>query len=62
MTSKYELTCTDCSFERTVEGVDRALDVADAHRACAAGRHFVELYLCEEAFSDTESGASSGPS
>ena len=32
-TTTFELTCIDCSFERTVDGtVDDALDVADDHR------------------------------
>lgn len=43
----YELACTDCSFESTVEGefLD-ALDVADEHQEQYAGssmEHFVNV-------------------
>lgn len=46
-TTTYRLTCTDCSFEATVEGdVYEALDHADAHQeeyTDHPGNHFVNF-------------------
>lgn len=50
-TNVYELTCTDCAFETTVEGsVFDALDVADSHQdehGQALTEHFVNFELSE---------------
>lgn len=45
----YELTCTDCAYEATVDGsVHDALDVAKAHQEEHGGlstEHFVDFEL-----------------
>lgn len=46
--ARYDLTCTDCSFEATVEGeFGDALDTADEHQdgSGAAAEHFVDVEL-----------------
>lgn len=43
---RYDPTCTDCSFEATVEGgFGDALEIADEHQdgSGAAAEHFVDL-------------------
>jgi len=47
MTDTYHLTCTDCSFERVVEGVERSLDVSEAHEGRYEDGHFVDMVLVE---------------
>lgn len=48
-TTTYRLTCTDCSFETTVNGsVDEALEVAKSHRqeeGVVYLEHFVDFEL-----------------
>ncbi|MFB6140825.1 MAG: hypothetical protein ABEJ26_10370 [Halosimplex sp.] len=44
----YHLDCAACSFERRIDGLERALDVADSHRSDDAD-HFVNVYnLCAD--------------
>lgn len=47
----YQLDCTGCSFERTIEGdLDQAYDLIDDHEAKYDGvdeRHFVNLELID---------------
>lgn len=47
----YELSCTDCSYEATVDGsVHDALDTAQAHReehGSTYGGHFVDFELID---------------
>lgn len=52
----YELTCTDCSFEATVEGdFGDALEVADNHQGEfgeITADHFVDLELRDYEWTD----------
>ena len=46
--ARYDLSCTDCSFEATVEGgFGDALETADEHQdgSGAAAEHFVDVEL-----------------
>lgn len=51
-TDVYELECTDCGFEETVEGGPlEAIEVANAHEKSngqGSTDHFVNLKLAEE--------------
>lgn len=49
MSKTYEIRCRECGFERTVDGVYRALDAADTHRTEAGSDHYVDVYLREYA-------------
>ncbi|MWG36383.1 hypothetical protein [Halomarina oriensis] len=47
MTNRYTLTCIECAYGRTSEGVERALDHAEAHRTETGPRHFVDIEILE---------------
>lgn len=55
MTSTYELICTACPFEQTVEGVDDALDTAEAHGPPSDDSHFVDVHIRDGETSDADS-------
>lgn len=48
VTAQYRLSCQECDFERTVDGVYRALDVADRHGSNGESPHPVDFHLIED--------------
>jgi len=47
MTRTYDLVCQKCSFERTVDGLERSLDAAESHTGEAGTDHFVDMHLVD---------------
>lgn len=47
MERTYYLTCTECLFDRRVDGFEDAMEVADAHSAGLSG-HFVDVFLVDD--------------
>jgi hypothetical protein len=59
MARTYYLTCTECLFDRRVEGFTEAMDVADAHADGAEG-HLVDAFLVDDTDATPDPGALGG--
>lgn len=56
MERTYYLTCTECLFDRRVDGFDDAMEVADAHATGLSG-HFVDAFLVDDTDVTPDPGA-----
>ncbi|MFC5970519.1 hypothetical protein ACFPYI_04170 [Halomarina salina] len=52
MTNVYVIDCSECRYERRIEGAESALRTADAHQAEAGPHHTVDVVLEERRPSD----------
>ena len=48
MAIEYQLYCTACSFETTVEGLERAFEKQANHERQQGTKHFVEFKMCDK--------------
>ena len=47
MPNTYDLACTVCDFQRTIEGVTKSLDCSEAHTAAFGADHFVNICITD---------------
>lgn len=47
MIQTYYLTCTECEYDRHVDGFEDALEVADGHSDGESG-HYVDVFLVDD--------------
>ena len=48
MSNTYHLACTVCPHEQAVDGVEDALDDAQAHQRERGPEHFVDVHLIDD--------------